>query len=74
MGTGWKDLIARCPFFKRTDGEKTITCQGVDGGYSVLVWKFRGTGHCKTQFRVFCCGKFENCEVCRMLMEAEEGK
>lgn len=73
MATRWKDLFAQCPFFRGTDGKKTITCQGVDG-YSLLTWRFRGTGHCEIQFRVFCCGKYENCEVCRMLMEAEEGK
>ena len=73
MATSWKGLLAQCPFFRGTDGKKTITCQGVDG-YSLLTWRFRGTGHCEIQFRVFCCGKYENCELFRMLMEAEEGK
>lgn len=74
MGTNWKSLLTQCPFFRRTDGKTTITCQGVDGGYSVLMWKFRSCRQCGIQFQTYCCGDYEKCEVCRMLMEAEEGK
>lgn len=69
MATNWHDVYAQCPFYRRCctkDHPWTITCQGVTDA-SNLQWRFRTKQDLEIQFRTFCCGKFERCEVYEML-------
>ncbi len=69
MATSWLDHYAKCPFYLRGDHEKgrwTISCQGVTDA-SILQWRFRTKQDLEIQFKTFCCGKFERCEVYEML-------
>ena len=61
----------QCPFYRYDDGRRRITCEGVTDGSS-LAMLFRSREDYDTQIRVFCCEKYENCEVYRMLMEKYE--
>lgn len=74
MGTSWRDFYAQCPFYVHAGCGKSgysITCHGVTDA-SRLVWRFRRKQDFEIQLRTFCCGKFERCEVCRMLNETFE--
>jgi len=63
----YAQVEVQCPFYHYDDGRRRITCEGItDGCVTAVV--FRCRGDYDTQIRVFCCGKYENCEVCRMLM------
>lgn len=70
MATDWKDYYAKCPFFLRS-GNKKISCNGVSDG-TLLTWEFDRTEDKEIQMRVFCCDKYQNCEVYRMLREVCE--
>ena len=70
MATSWDDNYAQCPFFQRSWNRK-ISCSGVFDG-TRLVWEFDQAEDKKMQMRVFCCEKYQNCEVFRMLKEAYE--
>ena len=65
MTTSWDDYYAKCPFFQRSGNQKII-CSGVFDGTKIS-WEFDRKDDKKTQMRVFCCGKYKNCEVYRML-------
>lgn len=70
MATSWDDSYAACPFFQRS-GNRKISCSGVFDG-TRLVWEFDQAEDKKMQMRVFCCDKYHNCEVYRMLREVYE--
>lgn len=70
MATDWKDCYAKCPFFLRS-GNRKISCSGVSDGIR-LSWEFDNAEDKEIQMRVFCCEKFQNCEVYRMLREVYE--
>ena len=70
MATSWDDSYAQCPFFQRS-GSRKISCSGVFDGTRIS-WEFDRKEDKDTQMRVFCCGKYKNCEVYRMLKEVYE--
>lgn len=70
MATDWKDCYAECPFFLRS-GNRKISCTGVSDGIR-LSWEFDRADDKEIQMRVFCCDKYQNCEVYRMLREVYE--
>lgn len=59
---------AQCPFYRRDDGHRRITCEGIMDD-TVLVLKFRKREDFAIQAREFCCKRFDHCEIYRMLME-----
>ena len=60
-----------CPFYKFDDWKKRrIVCEGlVDQSTLALTYRLRNDY--ETQLDVFCCERYKNCEVFRMLMEAK---
>lgn len=60
--------FVRCPFFKRDDGKRRIVCEGIMDDSSICL-TFRYDNLFKRQVETFCCKKYQNCEVYRMLME-----
>lgn len=65
MATDWKDSYAQCPFFQRS-GNRKISCSGVFDGTRIS-WEFDRKEDKETQMRVFCCGKYQHCEIYTML-------
>ena len=55
-----------CPFFKGHSAHE-IRCEGiVDNSYLSLM--FQKECDMRLQERIFCEGRYKNCEVCRMLL------
>lgn len=70
MASGtFRQVYVRCPFY-RFDEVKKINCEGIAAGSSFTTTYKRKTD-CDQQMDLFCCGKYENCEICRMLMDAK---
>lgn len=65
MATLWDDSYAKCPFFQRS-GIRKISCTGVFDGTRIS-WEFDKGEDKVIQIRTFCCDKYQNCEVYRML-------
>ena len=70
MATDWKDSYAECPFFLRS-GNRKISCSGVFDGTRIS-WEFDRKDDKDIQMKTFCCEKYHNCEVYRMLREVYE--
>ena len=70
MATDWKDSYAECPFFLRS-GNRKIRCSGVFDGTRIS-WEFDRKDDKDIQMKTFCCEKYHNCEVYRMLREVYE--
>lgn len=64
---GCRDDI-QCPFYRRDDGRNRLSCEGMVDG-STLNQNFASRKDLRQQMEIFCCGKYENCEIYRMLME-----
>ena len=60
-----------CPFYKKDDGKRCITCEGIVENSSVVL-TFRYDTLLKKQIAVFCSGYYKNCEVYRMLIQKYE--
>lgn len=65
-----KDTRAKCPFF-RAHTAINIYCESPipDSGINLT---FTDQAAKKRQWRIFCCGKFENCELYRPNKEKYE--
>ena len=63
-GCSYKQIYVRCPFYRRDDGCKTITCEGVVDD-STIKWSFQKKADRKQQMNIFCCEYYKNCEVPR---------
>ena len=70
MATNWVDFYSKCPYFIRSSNKK-ISCTGVTDGVKIS-WEFDKKEDKEIQMRVFCCEKYNNCEVFRMLKEIYE--
>lgn len=58
-----------CPFYKKRGGQM-IRCEGlVDGGSITL--GFPAKRAAGTQWRTFCCGRYERCEIYRAVCAAK---
>lgn len=73
MATQWRDWYVKCGYFKRTDKDMHIKCFGVSDA-SRLCWEFDKEEDFRIQFGVFCCDKFEFCEVYQMLKKIYESE
>ena len=59
----------RCPFFRRTT-PTSIICEGVID-LSTNQWRFGLAADRERQLEVFCCGRFEFCEIYRAVHGAK---
>ena len=62
---GWRvdDQHVRCPFY-RAHAKTAVKCEGPIPGTAVTV-EFRRKSAKDKQYTVFCCGRFEYCEMYR---------
>ena len=67
IGNAWNDSDAKCPFFHEHTAI-TIACESPIPGSTVRM-TFRGKTVKKTQYDVFCCNHYKNCELFRLVME-----
>ena len=67
MSSGKGDC--RCPFF-RSVGEKSVCCEGFMEGCTVSV-RFVRPRLLDKHWRLYCCGRYDYCEIYRMVMEAK---
>ena len=61
-------ILVRCPFYKKDDGHYRIVCEGIVENSTITLTHQRES-HYKKQMEIFCCDRYKNCEVYRMLME-----
>ena len=69
-----KKMCARdalCPYLLYHTGN-TIVCEGLVPGTRMRSI-FQVQKEKNTQYRVFCCGRYANCEICRALEEIKYG-
>lgn len=67
-GRSYAQADVRCPFYRCDDGSRRIACEGfVDDSSITQTYRFKHLFD--RQMNVFCCDRFQNCEVYRMLME-----
>lgn len=60
-----------CPMYIGDDGKRCIKCEGViDRSY--ITMHFRRKEDFRKQMWLFCCRKYQYCEVYRMIMEKYE--
>jgi len=71
MATTWNAQYVRCPFYHRDNGKYQIVCEGVTDG-ATLSMQFPSKAEFRVQMRTFCQGRYENCEVYRMLAKKYE--
>ena len=64
----YKQIEVQCPFYKFDDGKRRITCEGIIEDSS-LALIYHNKNDYETQINVFCCQRYINCEVYRMLMD-----
>lgn len=65
--TKWNDSEAVCPFFM-AHGAREIVCESPvpESKLKLIFADGKGKG---MQYRAFCCGKYQNCEVYRSVMD-----
>ena len=62
----WNKWYAKCPYYVKDDGKKTIECSGVCDGNN-LAWRFKKQEDFDIQMETFCKDHYKNCEVFQML-------
>lgn len=67
-GSMWRSQV-ECPFYKRDD-QNNIYCEGIVEN-STNITRFRFKKDRNQQMRIFCCDRYINCEIYRMLMDAK---
>lgn len=67
----FNQIYVRCPFFVNDDGKSKIECEGIVDE-STIFQKYRNKEDYKIQMKTFCCDRYTNCEVYRVLIEKEE--
>ena len=73
----YMQVDVKCPFYRGDDGANRVVCEGLVGDEreSNITAFFRKKEDFLTQMRVFCCDKYEFCEICaglRMKYDEEE--
>lgn len=63
--------MVQCPFFRKSDRKKSVTCEGVTDT-SRLILRFRSREELRRQMEVFCCARYSCCEVYRAAAEKYE--
>ena len=67
----FKQVEVKCPFYKYDDGRRRITCEGlVDKSSIALIYLTRG-GY-DQQIDSFCCERYQQCPLYKMLMKKYE--
>ena len=64
------DKDAQCPFFC-AHTKNSVVCEGMIPGSSARL-NFESAKTKNIQYEVFCCGKYENCEMYRAIQEKYE--
>lgn len=73
----YETVNSNCPFLQKTIGKRYIHCEGLIGpggekaisGISLL---YKKNQDFRIQFETFCCGRYTNCEIYRVLIEKPE--
>lgn len=66
-GSYWQREV-QCPFYRQDDGRSRIHCEWMIPNSTVSI-NFQRRPDFRTQMKTFCCDKYKNCEIFRMLME-----
>ena len=69
MSTGsYRQVLVQCPFYRKdVPARRQISCEGIMDESSLLL-NYRRKADFEKQMEVFCCNKYTNCEIYRMLM------
>ena len=73
MGRNWREKIVRCPFYLRDDSKThKIICEGL-GDAQCMAWYFSSRDERQRirQMEIFCQGRYENCELYRVIRESK---
>ncbi len=62
--------MIQCPFYKGREGGKSLVCEGF-GDAKSLAQVYPSRGKLRKQMEVFCCHRYRNCEVYRLLMHTK---
>lgn len=62
----YMQVYVKCPFYNSDNGCSRIICDGVFPG-SRMHHCFRKRRDFKLQLEIFCCERYQNCEVYQML-------
>jgi hypothetical protein len=65
----YDDILVRCPYFLH-NGRRSIVCEGITDDSTITLSYLDECGR-NLQRKLFCNGKFENCEIYRMLTEGK---
>jgi hypothetical protein len=65
-GNAWNDSDAKCPFFHEHTAI-SISCEAPIPGASMRM-TFYTKADKKVQYDLFCCCRYKNCEIFRMVM------
>lgn len=63
----WKDVDVQCPFYRRST-ERQIVCEGLTEKGN-LTQSFRRMKDKEKHMGVYCCGRYRECRLYRMLMD-----
>lgn len=66
-----RQVDVECPFYRWDDGKRRVACEG-PVEKSILTLTFATAGDQRIQVDTFCCGRYQNCEISRMLTELYE--
>lgn len=66
MATSYKQVDIVCPYYKGDDGHCKVWCEGVVDG-SVITQTYKSKKDYLIQVDVFCCKRYVNCEIYKML-------
>lgn len=71
MDKEWNNLLIQCPFYVRNDRKNSIICEGITDTSRVIL-RFSKQPEMLQQLKIFCCGRYGNCELYRAVMEKYE--
>lgn len=72
MASGsYRQVYIGCPFYRYDDGKRKIRCEGIVDD-SNIVLDFKKREDYELHINIFCCDKYKNCEVYRMLMDIKD--
>ncbi len=73
MSQGYEYLKVdiKCPFFKNIKKGTTIICEGPYDGCTGISLSHETKGEMDKQRKLFCCDRYQNCEIYRMIMAAK---
>ena len=72
--SSYNEVNVRCPFYlddRMRRKNYRITCEGISD-HSTISQRFQNIETYKIQMKTFCCDRYTNCELYRILIEKEE--